>query len=103
MGHFDWSNWLYGMFVAIIGGGANAALAAIVVNWQDPKDYNATTWAFLNLVVTLFVFGAIKDFLLYIKNQPLPKLIEKTTTTHTVEKSTTPAPTVEEEPREQRR
>lgn len=99
MGHFDWGNWLYGLFWAVIGGGSNAALAALVVNLQDPKDYNATTWAFFNLTMTLFCYGAVKDFFLYLKSHPLPALIEKTVETHTVEKTISPAPVEIEEPK----
>lgn len=98
MGHFDWGNWLYGLFWAVIGGGSNAALAAFVVNFQDPSDYNAKTWKLFNLGVTLFAFGAVKDFLLYLKAHPLPALIEKTVETHTIEKTTSPAPVEVEDP-----
>ena len=90
--NMDWQNWLEGMWVAVVGGASNAVLAGMTLNFVDPKDFNVRSHEFYQVVVSLFVVSAIKDFFLYLSQNPLPRLISKTTTTLTVEKVAANAP-----------
>lgn len=92
MGHFDWGNWLYGLFTAVITGGANAVVGGVSLNLVDPSHFNAQNHDFYKIVGTLFLANATMSFFLFLKQRPLPGLIEKTVETHTVEKTINPAP-----------
>ena len=96
--HFNWGEWLYGLFAAVIGGGANAVVGGVTLNLVDPSHFNAGNADLYKAVSTLFAANATMSFFLYLKQAPLPKLIERTVETHTVEKTTIPAP-IEEMPK----
>lgn len=92
--NYDFGKWIYGMWAAIIGGGANAVVNIFGLSIQDPKDFNMQTGKFYNTIATLFITGAVVNFFMYLKQHNAPEPIvtkEVTTTVHTVEK-TEPAP-----------
>lgn len=99
MGHFDWGNWLYGLFTAVITGGANAVVGGVSLNLVDPSHFNAQNQDFYKIVATLFLANATMSFFLFLKQTPLPSLIEKTVETHTTERTINPAPS--EAPKEE--
>jgi len=77
--NLDWGNWMYGLWVAVIGGASNGVLAGLGLTLVDPKDFNFSTAAFRKMVIGLFVVSAVKDFFLYLAQHPAPveaKLIE---------------------------
>lgn len=98
--HFDWENWLYGLLTAVITGGANAVVGGVSLNLVDPNHFNAQNADLYKVVWTLFLANGTMSFFLFLKQTPLPpKLVEKTTETHTVEKTISPAPETQEPPK----
>ena len=69
--------WLYGLFAAIIGGGASAVTAGLSANLTTPGQYNLSspdaTWNLLKLVATTFTVNGIISAFLYLQKAPLPK------------------------------
>lgn len=97
MGFFselDFGDWLYGLFAAVVSGGANAVVGGVALNLVDPRHFNTLNPDFYKLVVTLFLANGTMAFFLYLKQNPVPKIVHKevTTTTTTVEKTETSKP-----------
>ena len=58
--------WIHGLISAAVGGGANAATAAIVA----PEDFNFNEgWSKL---LRMFIAGAVIAVLFFLKDKPLP-------------------------------
>jgi hypothetical protein len=85
--NYDWENWLSGLFAAVIGGGANAVVGAVGLNLSDPSHFNAKNNEFFKVVAVLFATSATVSCFMYLKQSPIPRLVSKTTTTLTVEKT----------------
>ncbi len=79
----DWGNWLYGLWVAVVGGASNGVVAGVGLNLMDPKDFNTQQKRFWWLVGGLFAIGAAKDFFLYLSQHPAPVILTKSTTSMT--------------------
>lgn len=79
--NLDWGNWIYGLTAAIIGGGSTAVVTGVAVVVTDPQHASLRHLAETTAVV--FLFSAVKDAFLFLKQNPLPKIIT-TTTTETV-------------------
>ena len=75
LSNLDWGNWAYGLWVAVVGGGANAVTAGIGLLVIDPKDFNLQQGKLWGLIGGLFVLSAVKDFFLYLSQNPAPKII----------------------------
>ena len=72
-----WKQWSYGLANAIVSGAANG----VVVIIADPEKFNLTSWAgFLHMLAVAGV-GALVGFWMYLKQSPLPSLVETTVTT----------------------
>lgn len=85
---YDWENWLAGMWAAVVGGGAQAVVGAVGLNLTDPSHFNGTNKDFYKVVGVLFGTAATVNFFMFLKQSPLPgRLVSKTTTTLTVEKT----------------
>lgn len=84
----NWEVWLYGLFAALIGGGASAIVAMVGVNVIDPKDWNFIDHPghMLALMLFCFIFNGIITAAGYLKNSPLPQ-IEKTEKTTSIQPS----------------
>lgn len=79
LGNLDWSQWIYGLVSAIIGGGAGAATAGVGANLVVPNLHASQTLAIMGM--TFAVSGAIAG-LAYLHQQPLPAVtVEKTSET----------------------
>ncbi len=76
----DWGSWIYGMWAAIVGGGSTAASGAIAVISVDPKDFNLETAKFWKVTCVMFTIGAATNFLSFLKQNPAPAIISRTTT-----------------------
>lgn len=89
----DWSHWLYGLFAALIGGGAGSVSAAFGAMSIAPGQFGVggdPGWNSLKLMgVTFAISGAIATFA-YLKQSPLPAQIATVTETTTVEVKTQP-------------
>jgi len=81
---FDWGDWVYGLWVAVVGGGSNAVTAGIGLIVIDPGDFNLHKAKFWTMVAGLFTVSAVKDFFLYLSHNPAPKFTTRSTTTATV-------------------
>lgn len=75
----DWSNWLYGLFAGMIGGGATAVTGALAASAIDSNDFGFGTSRSVKLMAAMFLMSALKDTCLYLKQNPLPKIITVTT------------------------
>lgn len=80
-GKLDWSNWLYGLFSGLIGGGATSVGTGIANIVVDPNDFNiyAGLHKLLLVMVVSFVVGALTAFFAFLKTQPLPPIIHTET------------------------
>ena len=72
MKHFNWSEWLYGLWVAVIGGGATSAQGVLATIIIDPKDFNPQTVKFYQMAGIMFGVGAVTSFLAFLKQHPAP-------------------------------
>ncbi len=80
----DWGGWIYGLWAAVIGGGSTAASGAVAVISVDPKDFNLETNKFWKVMMVMFAIGAATNFLSYLKQNPVPKIISKASSTTTL-------------------
>ena len=91
----DWSHWLYGLFAALIGGGAGSVSAAFGASMLAPGQFGVggtQGWNSLKLMGFTFVIsGAIAVFA-YLKQSPLPAQIATVTETTTVSIDATKKP-----------
>jgi hypothetical protein len=79
LGSLDWSQWLYGLMSAVIGGGAGAATAGFSANIVVP-NLNATQT--LSIMGMTFVVSGVIAGLSFLHQQPLPSVtVAKTTET----------------------
>lgn len=79
----DWDNWLYGAWVAASSGFATAGAASFALYMQDPKDYNPFQSRFWVAFGTIVFFTAGSSFFAFLKQNPAPKVISRTTTSVT--------------------
>lgn len=72
----NWEVWLYGLFAALVGGGASAVVTMVGVNVIDPKDWNFSDHPahMLELMFFCFIFNGIITVAGYLKNSPLPQV-----------------------------
>ena len=84
----DWSNWIKGVWASVVGGGSNAVVAGLGLNLIDPNHFNAHTGDFYKMVGALFAFNGTVSFFMYLKQNPMPVTVQKTTVT--VETTKTP-------------
>lgn len=71
----DWAHWIYGLFAALIGGGAGSVTGGIGASYLAPGQFGASGtagWNTLKLMVICFAInGGISAFA-YLKQSPLP-------------------------------
>lgn len=72
----DWRSWLYGLGAGAIGGGSNAVIGGVSINLVDPAHFNTGAGVFWKIVVTLFLMNGALAAFLYLKQSPLPPVIE---------------------------
>lgn len=94
----DWSNWLYGLFAGMIGGGSTAVTGALAASAIDSHDFGLGTARSFKLMAAMFAMSAAKDMFLYLKQNPLPKVVTVTTveTTQQMTPKSTVVTTVEQ-------
>jgi hypothetical protein len=89
----DWSHWLYGLFAALIGGGASSVGSAFGAMSIAPGQFGVggdPGWNSLKLMILTFaISGAIATFA-YLKQSPLPAQVATVTETKTDTISITP-------------
>lgn len=78
--HLDLAGWIYGLISAVVGGGASSASAAIGASVIDPAKFNlADPMALINLMGIAFGVNAVLSMFLYLKQSPLPKVVQEET------------------------
>lgn len=90
----DWGNWFYGLLAGFIGGGSGAVTSAVVVGVMDPKDYAVGGWKSLVLMFWVFIVQGLLSAFLFLKQNPLPNKVIRTTTTEKQILPTEPPTTV---------
>jgi hypothetical protein len=73
-GRLDFSDWLYGLGAAFIGGGAGAVSAGLGVSMLDPKDWNLGTGKLYALVGSVFVINGLLNMMAFLREKPLPDI-----------------------------
>ena len=77
----DWAGWIYGLFAALIGGGAGSVAATVGAMGLAPGQFGvagSAGWSSLKLMGFTFLFtGAISAFA-FLKQSPLPPKEEET-------------------------
>jgi hypothetical protein len=73
----DFKGWLYGFFHATIGGGASAVVGAFSASVIKPNDFGIGGANSLKLMGMMFAFNFILSAFLYLKDSPVPNIIEK--------------------------
>jgi hypothetical protein len=73
----DWSHWLYGLFAALIGGGAAAVTAAFSAIVLTPGQYGISgdgAWNSLKLMGLTFIISGFIAAFAFLKQSPLPSI-----------------------------
>jgi|WetSurMetagenome_2_1015567.scaffolds.fasta_scaffold787840_2 hypothetical protein len=95
MKKLDFLGWIYGLLHAVIGGGASAVIAGISAGLVAPKELAFGGMGSVKLMGACFVVNALLSAFMYLKDSPVPNVIESVTTTQTVSSSTTVTPAKE--------
>lgn len=66
----EWKSWLYGLFAGVIGGGATALSGMTAGAVFGAADFTPRQ------VASIFIGGAIASASMYLKQSPLPKVVE---------------------------
>jgi hypothetical protein len=101
MKQLAWSDWLYHLFFSAIGGGASAVTSTIGAVIIAPETFNAGGGLHktLELMATVFVINALLALFYYLKQSPLPGVIETTSKmTETTKTTSTSTSTNEPKP-----
>ncbi len=71
--------WIQGLIGGFIGGGASAVAASVVVPALSPHgDFAMGTEAWFKMVVAMFVASGTMGAMLYLKQHPVPEIIQET-------------------------
>lgn len=83
----DWTDWLYGLVGGFIGGGASGVIASLAAMGITPESYNLSLklGSTLKLFLACFILNGAISMFLWLKQKPLPELIERETVTITKE------------------
>lgn len=78
-----WKNvevWVHGLFAAAIGGGASGVTAGLTAIGLSPDQFNFAGQLkhTMALVGTVFVINGLISVFLYLKQSPLPPLVDDT-------------------------
>lgn len=75
----DWSHWLYGLFGAVIGGGSGAVVGSLAAMGITPEKYDlsANLSNTLKMFAACFILNAIISGFLWLKQKPLPDIVEE--------------------------
>lgn len=69
--------WLQGVIGGFIGGGASAITAGIVVPAMDKGgDFQMLTWQWFEMVGAMFFTAGVIGAMLYLKQHPVPEIVE---------------------------
>ena len=77
----DWASWIYGLFAALVTGGASAVTAGFVAPALAPGQFNYSGnagWTTLKLMLIMFIVNGVLGAAAYLQKSPLPT-IETTT------------------------
>lgn len=76
--HMAWEKWLYGLFAALIGGGASAVTSAVTASMIAPDTFNLAGGMSktLSLIGVTFALNGVLNMFFYLKQQPLPPILE---------------------------
>lgn len=76
----DWGNWLYGLFVGGISGGASAVYGGFGASIIDSKNFAFGSVASFKFMGMMFAVMFLKDAALFLSQHPLPSKITETST-----------------------
>lgn len=68
----DWANWFYGLVAGAVTGGASAIATGFVAGAVD-QHFSFGGGNSFKLMGGMFLFNALKDAALYLKQNPLPQ------------------------------
>jgi hypothetical protein len=92
----DWSHWAYGLFAALIGGGAGAVTAAFSAMVLTPGQYSIggdAGWNSLKLMALTFAVSGVIAAFAYLKQSPLPAIEQTTSVAVTTQPGAPPSVT----------
>lgn len=75
--HLDVWGWLYGLGAAVVGGGSSAVTAAFSTAVLDPDKFGVGSSNELKLILMTFGISGVISLFTYLKQSPLPKVIEE--------------------------
>lgn len=70
----DWSQWLYGLLYALIGGGSTAVCGGIAVTAIDADHFKVGSWNQIKVMLTMFLVSGVWNMFGYLKQHPLPEV-----------------------------
>jgi len=73
----DWEHWAYGLFAALITGGASALTAGFIAPALAPGQFNYSGnagWTNLKLMAGMFIINGVLGAAAYLKQSPLPAI-----------------------------
>jgi hypothetical protein len=77
--HLDFKGWLYGFFHATISGGATAVVGGFSASVLKPNDFSFASADSLKLMGMMFIFNFALSGFLYLKDSPIPNIVEENT------------------------
>lgn len=96
LGKLDWSDWVLGLWSALIQGGSSAVLSAVGLMVIDPKDFSAGQHKLWAVAGSLFCWNGFLGMLAFLRTKPAPGVIQTVTTVRTSEPEGTTVKTVQE-------
>lgn len=81
----NFGDWIYGLLNAFVGGGAGAVTSAFTASVIAPGVFNlgAGLHNTLQLIGATFAINGLLSAFFYLKQSPLPAIVETTSTTKT--------------------
>lgn len=76
--HLNFKGWIYGLLHASVGGGSSAVVGGFSASILKPNDFGFAGADSMKLMGMMFLFNFILSAFLYLKNSPLPEIVEDT-------------------------
>src|SRR5271167_4427490 len=92
-----WGSWFYGLFAALIGGGAGAVAAGLAAMGLAPGQFGVSGnagWSNLKLMGATFVVSGIIAAAAFLKQSPLPAIETTVSASTTTQPGAPPSTTV---------
>jgi hypothetical protein len=91
LGELDFSDWILGLWSALISGGAGAVVSGFAVTLSDPEHFNLSSHKLYEVIFTAFIAGGILSGMNFLRQRPAPSVKTVVTTVEKTEVLKNPA------------